>query len=152
MEKFWEVKGQIISKGLLASSNSLKKRTNQFIFTTTTNSFVRFWEISRTPKSPFEIIWPLIQVYAYLCDHIRPFKTNWSKWEQDYTSFDKFIPVCCIRWAASHCWSTTAQYWTFPHQSLRTPVPVPCTFPHALYQNIKIAAEIYHNKSFRYYI
>ena len=36
------IKGQIISKGLLVSSNSPKKRTNEFVFTTTTNSFVRF--------------------------------------------------------------------------------------------------------------
>ena len=35
-------KGQIISKGLLVSSNSPKKQTNEFVFTTTTNSFVRF--------------------------------------------------------------------------------------------------------------
>jgi hypothetical protein len=35
-------KGQIISKGLLVSSNSPKKRTNKFVFTTTMNSFVRF--------------------------------------------------------------------------------------------------------------
>ena len=54
------VKGQIISKGLLVSSNSPKKRTNEFVFTTATNSFVRFWENSRTPKSHFEIIWPLV--------------------------------------------------------------------------------------------
>ena len=35
-------KGQITLKGPLVSSNSPKKRTNKFIFTTTTNSFVRF--------------------------------------------------------------------------------------------------------------
>ena len=35
-------KGQMISKGLLVSSNSPKKRTNEFVFITTTNSFVRF--------------------------------------------------------------------------------------------------------------
>ena len=35
-------KGQIISKVLLVSSNSPKKRTNKFVFTTTTNSFVHF--------------------------------------------------------------------------------------------------------------
>ena len=33
-------KGQIISKGLLVSSNSPKKWTNEFVFTTTMNSFV----------------------------------------------------------------------------------------------------------------
>ena len=35
-------KGQIISRGLLVSSNSPKKRTNEFVFTTTTNSFLPF--------------------------------------------------------------------------------------------------------------
>ena len=35
-------KRQIISKGLLVSSNSPKKRMNKFVFTTTTNLFVRF--------------------------------------------------------------------------------------------------------------
>ena len=35
-------KGQIISKGLMVSSNSPKKQTNEFVFTTTKNSFVRF--------------------------------------------------------------------------------------------------------------
>ena len=45
-------KGQIISKGLLFSSNSPKKRTNEFVFTTTTNSFVRFLgEFEDTKKS-----------------------------------------------------------------------------------------------------
>ena len=34
--------GQMIPKGLLVSSNSPKKRTNEFVFTTTTNRFVRF--------------------------------------------------------------------------------------------------------------
>ena len=37
-----DAKDQIISKGLLVSSNSPKKRTNKFVFTTTTNSFVHF--------------------------------------------------------------------------------------------------------------
>ena len=36
------LKGQIISKGLLVSSNSPKKQTNEFVFTTTTNLFVCF--------------------------------------------------------------------------------------------------------------
>ena len=45
-------KGQIISKGHLVSSNSPKKRTNEFVFTTTTNSFVRFLgEFEDTKKS-----------------------------------------------------------------------------------------------------
>ena len=50
-----------ILKILLVSSNSPKKQT-----TTTKNLLQRirpfiFWEISRTPKSPFEIIWPLLR-------------------------------------------------------------------------------------------
>ena len=52
-------KGQIISKGLLLSSNFPKKRTNKFVFTTMTNSFVRFLGEFEETKSPFEIIWPL---------------------------------------------------------------------------------------------
>ena len=52
------LKGQIMLKGLIVSSNSPKKQTNEFIFTTTTNLFGFFGENSRTPKSPFEIIWP----------------------------------------------------------------------------------------------
>ena len=45
-------KGQMISKALLVSSNSPKKRKNEFVFTTTTNSFV-FWggEFEDTKKS-----------------------------------------------------------------------------------------------------
>ena len=38
-----KTKGQIISKGLLVSTNSPKIRTNKFVFTTTMNSFVRFF-------------------------------------------------------------------------------------------------------------
>ena len=48
----FDVKGQIISRGLLVSSNSPKKRTNEFVFTITTNSFVRFLgEFEDTKKS-----------------------------------------------------------------------------------------------------
>ena len=56
-KKFFVYKGQIISKGLLVSSNSPKK-TNQRIHFRYYDEFV-FWENSRTPKSPFEIIRPL---------------------------------------------------------------------------------------------
>ena len=52
LSKLSNAKGQIISKGLLLSSNSPKKRTNEFVFTTTTNSFVRFLgEFEDTKKS-----------------------------------------------------------------------------------------------------
>ena len=45
-------KGQIISKGLLVSSNSPKKRTNEFVFTITMTSFIRFLgEFEDTKKS-----------------------------------------------------------------------------------------------------
>ena len=45
-------KGQIISKGLLVSSNPPQKQTNEFVFTTTTNSFVCFLgEFEDTKKS-----------------------------------------------------------------------------------------------------
>ena len=50
--RFGSTKGQIISKGLLVSSNSHKKQTNEFVFTTTKNSFVRFLgEFEDTKKS-----------------------------------------------------------------------------------------------------
>ena len=46
------IKVQIILKGLLVSSNSPKKRTDKFVFTTTTNSFLRFLgEFEDTKKS-----------------------------------------------------------------------------------------------------
>ena len=50
-----KTKGQIISKGLLVSSNSPKKRIYCY------EKFIRsfFGENSRTTKSPFEIIRPL---------------------------------------------------------------------------------------------
>ena len=44
-------------KVFLVSVNSPKKQTNKFVFTTEMNLFDRFWENSRIPKSPFEIIW-----------------------------------------------------------------------------------------------
>ena len=52
-------KGQVISKGLLVSSNSPKKQTNEFLFTTTTKSFIRFLGEFEDTKNPFEITWPL---------------------------------------------------------------------------------------------
>ena len=53
-------KGQLISKGVLMSSISSKKRTKEFDFTTMIPqidlfSFV-FWRKSKTPKKHFEII------------------------------------------------------------------------------------------------
>ena len=46
------LKGQIISKGLLVSSNSPKNQRNEFVFTSTTNSLVRFLgEFEYTKKS-----------------------------------------------------------------------------------------------------
>ena len=46
-------KGQIISKVLLASSNSPKKRLNEFVFNTMTNSFVCFLGEFQDPKKSF---------------------------------------------------------------------------------------------------
>ena len=42
----------------MVSWNSPKKQTNSFLLLRWIRLFV-FWENSRTPKSPFEIIWPL---------------------------------------------------------------------------------------------
>ena len=59
----FSIKGQISSEGLLVSSNSPKKRTNEFVVVVKTNSFVCFWEI----KSPFEIIWLLVcNVFSFV--------------------------------------------------------------------------------------
>ena len=64
---------QIISKGLLVSSNSPKKQTNEFVFTTTTKSFVRFLGEFEDTKSPFEIIWPLIDSkFPLLSSFLKP--------------------------------------------------------------------------------
>ena len=53
-------KGQSILKAKCQAVNSSKKRTNEFIFTTMRNVFVRFLgEIEDTNK-PFEITWTLI--------------------------------------------------------------------------------------------
>ena len=49
-----DAKGQIISKGLLVSSNSPKRRTNEFVFTTTTNSFVPFLGEFEDTKTSFQ--------------------------------------------------------------------------------------------------
>ena len=47
-------KGQIISKGLLVSSNSPQKGTNEFVFTTTTNLFICFLGEFEDTKKPFQ--------------------------------------------------------------------------------------------------
>ena len=59
-------KGQIISKGLLVSSNSPKNEwRNSFLLQQWIHLFVVFWgENSRTPESPFEIVWPLRMAYT----------------------------------------------------------------------------------------
>ena len=49
-------KGQIISKRPLICSNSPKKRTNEFIFTTVRRVYVRFLGESSARKKRFEII------------------------------------------------------------------------------------------------
>ena len=78
-------KGQIILKGHLISSNSPKKQTKEFVFTTMTN----FRENSRTPKSPFEIIWPLL---------IRPPPTRFS----DLPTGLVFSVLLMQRWMMIH--------------------------------------------------
>ena len=50
LEAFLHDKGQIISKEILVSSNYPKKRTNEFVFTTMTNSFDRFLGINFMEK------------------------------------------------------------------------------------------------------
>ena len=92
-------KGQIISKGLLVYSNSPKKeRTNSFLLLRRICSFV-FWENSRRPKSPFEIIWPLEFRY-------RSF-TNWD-W-----------PVTTLQ-PNSLCYQPIDGWWCNPNASRYT--------------------------------
>ena len=54
------LKGQLISKGVLMSSISSKKRTKEFDFTTMIPQIdlfsLVFWTKSKTPKNHFEII------------------------------------------------------------------------------------------------
>ena len=50
----WLNTGQIISKGLLVSSNSPKKWTNKSVFTTTMNLFIRFLEEFEDTKKSFQ--------------------------------------------------------------------------------------------------
>ena len=87
-------KGKIISKGLLVSSNSPKKGTNEFVFTTTTNSFVHFLGEFEDTKSPFEIIWPLpsfsdindkTQSICSLADSGFYFRLLVSRWREVYS-------------------------------------------------------------------
>ena len=53
------VKGQLISKWFLVSSNSSKKRTNGFFLLLWRLVFVCFLEEIKDIKSHFKIIWPL---------------------------------------------------------------------------------------------
>ena len=48
-------KGQISWKGLFDILESPRNRINELVSVVKMNLFVRFWENSRTPKSPFEI-------------------------------------------------------------------------------------------------
>ena len=84
---FHSVKGQIISKGLLVSSNSPKKQMKKFILLLRQICLFVLWENSRTPKSPFEIIWPLGHILSF-----NNFLTNWPSLGQ----FDLW--VLCAAW------------------------------------------------------
>ena len=61
----WWTKGQRISKGLLVSSNSPKKRMNEFVFTSTMNSFICFLGEFEDTRSLSKIIWPLVFQFFY---------------------------------------------------------------------------------------
>ena len=55
LNKFFTIKGQLISKANCRAVNSSKKRTNEFIFTTMRRVFVRFLEeIEDTKKITFQ--------------------------------------------------------------------------------------------------
>ena len=64
---FHSTKGQIISKGLLVSSNSPKKRTNEFVFTTTTKSFICFLGEFENTKKSFQNYLTFRYVGKYVC-------------------------------------------------------------------------------------
>ena len=86
-------KGQLISEGLFGILNSPKKQTKEFDFTTMIPqvdlfSFV-FLEELKTPKSPFEIIWPLL---------IRPPPTRFSDLPTDLV----FSVLLMQRWMMIH--------------------------------------------------
>ena len=68
------IKGQIISKGLLVSTNSPKKRTNEFVLLLRRIRSFFFWENLRTSRSPFEIIWPLedLELKSIFCHQNHP--------------------------------------------------------------------------------
>ena len=81
-QKFPIFKGQLISKGVLMSSISSKKRTKEFDFTTMIPqidlfSFV-FWRKSKTPKNHFEVIWPLV-LKPEQCNQNSISVLTWSK-------------------------------------------------------------------------
>ena len=68
------IKGQLISKWFLVSSNSSKKRTNEFFFLLWRHVLVHFLEEIEDTKNHFKIIWPLMD---YEVSHIvtKLFKT-----------------------------------------------------------------------------
>ena len=70
-------KGQIILKGLLISSFSPKKRTNDFVFTTSTNLFVHFLGEFEGTKKSFR---------NYLTFRIVCWRVNLTKWQKLYSS------------------------------------------------------------------
>ena len=58
-KKYSFLKVRLFQKDFLVSSNSPKKRTNEFVVVVKTNLFVRFLGEFEDIKSLFEIIWPL---------------------------------------------------------------------------------------------
>ena len=60
-------------KDFLVSSDSSKKRTNKFVFSTIKpkkpSKFIRFLEESEDTKNRFEIIWPLVINLYFLCQN-----------------------------------------------------------------------------------
>ena len=63
------LKGQIISKGLLVSSNSPKKWTNEFVFTTTTKSFRNYLTFKPSFVLKF-IATYVLQFYSLISDSL----------------------------------------------------------------------------------
>ena len=89
-------KDQIISKGLLVSSNSPKKRTNEFVFTTTTNSFVRFLGEFEDTKKSFRNYLTFNECNLFISDLTTGSGTEDQKCEAIYTHSIRWLPLLLL--------------------------------------------------------
>ena len=78
------------------SSNSHKKRINEFVIVVKTNSFVCFLGEFEDTKCPFEIIWPLLNKKCY-CLQLYGSHQNWPVKLNIFWDVGRFFSV------VSHC-------------------------------------------------